>query len=208
MNTVSVKSSLIFFISIGYLAPIQAAIKCWTNDTGIRECSFTVPLKYAGREIQIMNSQGQVIRTIPADKTPEEKKKAAELAKIEAEKKRIKDERRRQDIILLNTFTSVDDIVLSRDAKISAIESIIKISESNQTRQQKILDKYTQRAGNFERKSRKVPDSILKEIENSKNKIKAMDDFIENRKQEKLVIFQKYQHDINRFKELKSLRPR
>jgi len=206
MNTI--KSSLIFFISIGYLAPTQASIKCWNNDTGIRECSFTVPLKYAGREIQIMNSQGQVIRTIPADKTPEEKKKAAELAKIEAEKKRIKDERRRQDIILLNTFTSVDDIVLSRDAKISAIESIIKISESNRTRQQKALDKYTRRAGNFERKSRKVPDSILKEIENSKNKIKAMDDFIDNRKQEKLIIFQKYQRDINRFKELKSLRPR
>ncbi len=208
MYKLSIKISLILFISISYLAPGQAAIKCWKNDAGIRECSFTVPLKYRGREIQIMNSQGQVIRTIPADKTPEEKEKAAALAKIEAEKKRKKDEQRRKDIILLNTFTTVDDIILSRDAKITAIESIIKISESNRAKQQKTLDKHTQRAGNFERKSRKVPDSILKEIEKSKNKIKTIDDFIENRKQEKLVIFQKYEKDINRFKELKSLRPR
>ena len=208
MNKFSVKIGLIFFISSSYLVPTQAAIKCWKNDDGIRECSFTVPLKYAGREIQIMNSQGQVVRTIPADKTPEEKIKAAELAKIQAEKKRKKDEQRRKDIILLNTFTTVDDIIISRDAKLTAIESIIKISESNRIKQQKILDKHTQRAGNFERKSRKVPDSILKEIEKSKDKIKAMDSFIENRKQEKLVIFQKYQRDINRFKELKSLRPR
>ncbi len=207
MYKLSIRISLIFFISTAYLSPAQATIKCWKNDEGVRECSFTVPLKYRGREIQVMNSQGQVIRTIPADKTPEEKKKAAELAKIEAEEKRKKDEQRRKDIILLNTFTTVDDIILSRDAKITAIESIIKISESNREKQQKILDKHTQRAGNFERKSRKVPDSILKEIEKSKNQIKTINNFIENRKQEKLLIYQKYEKDINRFKKLKSLRP-
>ncbi len=208
MYKLAIKISLIFIISVSYIAPSLAAIKCWTNDAGTRECSFTVPLQYRGREIQIMNSQGQVIRTIPADKTPEEKKKAAAQAKIEAEKKRIRDEQRRKDIILLNTFTTVDDIIFSRDTKITAIESIIKISESNRSKQQKLLDKYTQRAGNFERKSKKVPDSILKEIEKYKRKIKEVDDFIENRKQEKLAIFQKYERDINRFKELKSLRPR
>jgi len=208
MYKLAIKISLIFIISVSYIAPSLGAIKCWTNDTGTRECSFTVPLQYRGREIQIMNSQGQVIRTIPADKTPEEKKRAAAQAKIEAEKKRIRDEQRRKDIILLNTFTTVDDIIFSRDTKITAIESIIKISESNRLKQQKLLDKYTQRAGNFERKSKKVPDSILKEVEKYKRKIKEVDDFIENRKQEKLTIFQKYERDINRFKELKSLRPR
>jgi len=207
MYKLPLKIGFIFLISIGYLVSGQAAIKCWKNDTGTRECSFTVPLKYAGREIQIMNAQGQVIRTIPADKTPEEKKQAAKLAKIEAEKKRIKDERRRKDIILLNTFTTVDDIILSRDAKIIAIESIIKISESNRTKKQKLLDKYTQRAGNFEGKSNKIPASILKSIEESKHQIKESDNFIENQKQEKLKIYKKYQRDITRFKKLKSLRP-
>ena len=202
------KISVIFCLSLFYLAPAAAAIKCWKNDAGVRECSFTVPLKYRGREIQVMNSQGQVIRVIPADKTPEEKKKAAELAKIEAEKKRLKDERRRQDIILLNTFTTVDDIILSRDTKITAIDSIIKISESNRQKKQKLLDKYTQQAGNFERKSKKVPESILKNIEKIKKQIKETDDFIENQKQEKLAIFKKYEADIARFKELKSLKPR
>jgi len=204
----SKKISLILMLSIGYLAPSQAAIKCWKNDTGIRECSFTVPLKYRGREIQIMNSQGQVIRTIPADKTPEEKKKAAALAKIAAEKKRIRDERRRQDRILLNTFTTIDDIMLSRDAKLTAIESLIKISESNLGKKRKTLDKYTQRAANFERKSNKVPESILKDIKKAKNKIKESNNFIEKRKQEKLAIFQKYERDITRFKKLKSFKPR
>ncbi len=207
MYKLPLKIGFIFFISMGYLVPGLAAIKCWKNDAGIRECSFTVPLKYAGREIQIMNAQGQVIRTIPAEKTPEEKAQAAKLAKIEAEKKRIKDERRRKDIILLNTFTTVDDIILSRDAKITAIESIIKISESNRAKKQKLLDKYTQRAGNFERKSNKIPASILKSIEKSKHQIKESGDFIENQKQEKLQIYKKYQRDIARFKKLKSLRP-
>ncbi len=207
MSKLSIKISLIFIISISYIGPSQAIIKCWKNDVGTRECSFTVPLKYVGREIQIMNGQGQVIRTIPADKTPEEKKQAAKLAKIEAEKKRIKDERRRQDIILLNTFTTVDDITLSRDTKLIAIESIIKISESNRSKRQKALDKHTRNAGNFERKSNKVPKPILKDIERTKAQIAKIDTFIESRKQEKLAIFQKYERFITRFKELKSLRP-
>lgn len=208
MSKLSIKISLIFIISISYIAPSQAIIKCWKNDDGVRECSFTVPRQYVGREIQIMNTQGQVIRIIPADKTPEEKEQAAKLAKIEAEKKRIKDERRRQDIILLNTFTTIDDIILSRDTKLIAIESIIKISESNRLKRQKALDKHTKNAGNFERKSNKVPKAILKNIERTKAQIAKIDSFIEDRKQEKLAIFQKYEYDITRFKKLKSLKPR
>lgn len=202
------KISLIFVCFLAYLAPAYAAIKCWKNDKGVRECSYTVPKKYAGYEIQIINSQGHVIQTIPAERTPEQKKKDAALAKIAAEKKRLIDEQRRRDRILINTFISVEDILLSRDTKSNAIDSIIKISKSNRKKQQKIFDSHTQRAGNFERKSQKVPASILKDIEKSKAKLKEFDDFIEIREQEKLALHLKYDADIKRFKELKALRPR
>ena len=125
------KVLLLSFLFIGYLQPSYAAIKCWQNNQKQRECSYTVPKKYLGREIQIINSKGQVIKTIPADKTPEQKIQDAKLAKIAAEKKRIKDEKRRRDRILISTFVSVEDILLSRDTKVTAIDSIIKISKSN-----------------------------------------------------------------------------
>lgn len=202
------KISLIFICLVGYLIPGYAAIKCWKNDKGLRECSYTVPKKYLGSEIQILNSQGQVIKTIPADRTPEQKKQDAKIAKIAAEKKRIRDERRRRDRILVNTFISVEDILINRDSKVTAIDGIIKISKSNRKKQQKILDTHTQRAGNFERKSQKVPESILKAIEKTKAELKVFDDFIESREQEKLTLHLKYDADIKRFKELKTIKPR
>ena len=186
------KVLLLSFLFIGYLQPSYAAIKCWQNNQKQRECSYTVPKKYLGREIQIINSKGQVIKTIPADKTPEQKIQDAKLAKIAAEKKRIKDEKRRRDRILISTFVSVEDILLSRDTKVTAIDSIIKISKSNRKKQQKTLDKHTRRAANFERKNQKVPETILADVKKSKEKLKVFDDFIELRKQEKLKLHLKY----------------
>lgn len=208
MYKLIVQTSLIATCTLTYLAPGFTAIKCWKNDKGSRECSYTVPKKYYGREIQILNSQGQVVKTIPADRTPEQKKRDAARAKIAADKKRVIDERRRRDRILVNTFVSVEDILLSRDTKALAIDGIINISKSNRKKQQKVLDKHTQRAGNFERKNQKVPATILKDIEKSKAKLKEFDDFIESRNQEKQVLFKKYDADIKRFKELKSIKPK
>ena len=202
------KILLVSFFLLGYLQTSYAAIKCWKNNQGHRECSYTVPKKYLGREIQILNSNGQVVRTIPADKTPAEKIRDAKIAKIAAEKKRIKDDKRRRDRILVNTFISVEDILLSRDSKVTAIDSIIKITKSNRKKQQKILDKHTQRAANFERKNQKVPKTILADIKKSKVKLKVYDDFIEVREQEKLKLHLKYDSDIKRFKELKAIKPR
>ena len=102
----------------------------------------------------------------------------------------------------------MEDILLSRDTKITAIDSIIKISKSNRKKQQAILDKHTQRAANFERKNQKVPETILADIKTSKQKLKVFDDFIELRKQEKLKLHLKYDSDIKRFKELKEIKPR
>jgi len=208
MNKFTNKIFIIVTLMASYIPSTVAAIKCWENDKKIRECSFTVPKKYLGTEIQIINSQGQVIQTIPADKTPAQKKKDAELAKIAADKKQLIAERRRKDRILINTFISVDDIILSRDAKSTAIDSIINITESNRAKQQKILDRQTKNAGNFERKSQKVPEKILEDIKSSKIRIKEYNDFIETKKQEKLSLHQKYDSDIKRFKELKAIKPR
>jgi len=208
MYKFSVKICLILACLLGYLAPGFAAIKCWKNDKGVRECSYTVPKKYSGYEIQILNDRGQVTQTIPAERTAAQKKQDAALAKIAAEDKRIKDEQRRRDLILVRTFVSVEDIILNRESKLNAIDSIIKISKSNRKKHQKILDEYTKQAGNFERKNQKVPETILKNIEKSKGQLKEFDDFIETRNQEKLTIHQKYDADIERFKELKSIKPK
>ena len=208
MNKLAAKISLISVCVLGFLAPGFAAIKCWKNEKGTRECSYTVPQKYSGYEIQILNAQGQVIKTIPAERTAKQKIKDAAEEKIAAEKKRIKDDQRRRDLILVRTFVSVEDILLSRDTKALAIDGIIKISQANRKKQQKILDKHTRRAGNFERKNQKVPETILKDIENSKAKLKEFDDFIESRNQEKQVLYKKYDADIKRFKELKAIKPK
>lgn len=208
MNKLLGTIPFITLITISYSPASIAAIQCWQNNEGLRECSYTVPKKYLGREIKILNKRGQVIRIIPADKTPAEKKRAAELAKIAAEKKRLVEEQRRRDRILVNTFVSVEDILLSRDTKSTSIDSIIKITQSNRAKQQKILDLHTKRAGNFERKNLKVPKKIVANIEKSKAKIKEYDDFIESRRQEQLAIHLKYNADIARFKELKAIKPR
>lgn len=196
-------------VSLILLLPVTqaSAIKCWKNDQDIKECGFTVPREYANREIQILNQQGQVIRTIPRARTPQEKIHDAELAKIEKEKQHKIAERRRQDRILLNTFTTENDILISRDKKLEQLDGLITITLGNNITVEKNLRALTSRAANYERNSNPVPEKLIKNINTLKQKIDNNLAYIETQKKDKKEINKKFAKDIKRFRELKKIKP-
>ena len=94
-----------------------ARFKCWTNDEGVRECGNVVPPKYSQKQHEEVNNQGVTVRQITRAKTKEEiereEKAAAEKAAREKEVARIAKIRAAKDRVLLDTFTTEDDLVLA-----------------------------------------------------------------------------------------------
>lgn len=195
------------FLSITALVlPSQAhaRIKCWTNNEGVRECGNAVPPEFAQKSHKEISKHGLVMEEQERAKTEEELAEEKRLAAIEAEETRKAEEQAKQDKILLDTFSSVDDIEMTRDGKIAAIESSIKHTNKRSKKIQIDLDKRIQTAAAEERAGKAPSESLLKDIESLRRQIKNNESYITKKRAEQTQVREEYAIDIARFNELKN----
>ncbi|MCZ6526664.1 MAG: hypothetical protein O6928_08975 [Gammaproteobacteria bacterium] len=186
--------------------PVQARIKCWTNNEGIRECGTYVPPEYAQKGHQEISEHGTVAKQHDRTKTLEEIAEQERLAAIAAEKQKAADEQIKHDRILLDTFTTVDDIEMSRDGKIGVIESAITLSKKRNEKIQQDLDNRIQAAAKAERSGKTPDEALIKDIEDLRRQIKNNQVFIKEKHREQEAVRQAYNADIVRFNRLKAAR--
>ncbi len=201
-------SALIIVFMLSGLAisgSVQARIKCWTNNEGVKECGNKIPPEFAQKSHQEIGKGGIVREETERAKTNEELAEAKRLAKIETEEKQKEEEQKKLDKILLGTFDSVSDIERARDERVSALESTIKLTEQRSHKIQLDLTKRIQSAATQERGGKSPPEALLKDIESLKRQMKNNDAFIEGKRAEQEEIKQAHAKDIERFKKLKGI---
>ena len=174
-------------------------IMCWQNKQKVRECGETVPPEYAQQRIEVLNDQGIIIKVIHARKT------RAQLAQEEqqAQKQAAENERRRQDIILLKTYTSEQEMQASRDKKLTTIDGNISIVNGNIRILTGSLEHLQKQAANHERSGSKVPAQLLNDITSTKKQIVATEQHLNETMQRRSDIVKQYEKDLARYRELK-----
>lgn len=189
------------------LSAEAANIKCWNNKDGVRECGAMVPPEYAQQRVEVVNDKGQVIKVLPRALTAKELE-AARLAELEKKKQERREiEKKRQDMILLRTFTTERDLELSRKSKVDAIKGIIEITSSNTKTLRKNLRELQKKAADYERGGERVPASLLEDMSSLKSQIKDNEGFVAKKQQAIINLEKKYDSDLNRYRELKKVRP-
>jgi hypothetical protein len=189
----------------GASLPAGAAIKCWTNAEGVRECGESVPPEFAQQGHETIKKSGAVQETERA-KTPEELEAAKVQAQEEAKAKQAQEDAARQDETLLATYTSTEDIERARDDQIAALDSTIHVTKTRNAKIQQDLDKRIEAAAAEERAGKSPNDALLKDIESLRRQVANNDEFVETKKQEQEKLRQQYAAKIERFKELKGQR--
>ena len=207
MNKNIVNTSIIILTLAGLsvTTTVQARMKCWTNNEGVRECGDRVPPEYAQKGHQELSKSGMVKSETERAKTEEELAEEKRLAKLEAEELKKKEEQEKLDKILLETFSSEADIERARDERVSAVEATIKLAEQRNSKIQLDLDKRIQSAAAEERSGKKPSEALLKDIESLKRQIKNNDNFIVDKRAEQEEIKKAHALDIERYKKLKGI---
>ena len=182
----------------------HARIKCWTNSEGVKECGNAIPPEYAQKSHEEVSDQGVVVDEQERAKTVEELAEEKRLADIKAEEARMEEEQAKQDKMLLDTFSSVDDIEMTRDGKIAAMESSIKLTNTRIEKIQTDLDKRIETAAVEERAGKAPSEALLKDIESLNRQIKDNKLFITNNRAEQAQLQEAYALDIARFNKLKT----
>ena len=179
-------------------------IMCWQNKQKIRECGGTVPPEYAQQRIEVLNEQGMVIKVI------EPRKSKADLAREaqEAKKQEALDERRRQDMILLQTFTTEQDLLDSRDKKVATLDGTISIANGNLRILNNNLEQLQKQAANHERAGQAIPKQLVADIDSVKNQIAENEKYVTTKQKAREDIIDKSTDDLKRYRQLRQVKPR
>lgn len=202
LNKTIICALFITFVS----GPAFARIVCWTNKDGVKECGDHVPPEYSQKSTQEMNDQGMVIDEKARAKTDAEIAEEKKQQEIQAEKDRVAAEAKKRDMILLSTFSSVDDINLARDGKITAIDSAIGLANKRKEKFQSDLDKYIKQAAEQERSGKPASEELQNDIDSTRRQLKSNDEFIAEKEAEKEQVTKDAEADVARFKELKGIK--
>jgi len=204
IQTTQLTKLLLLLSAIIFTLPIHASIKCWKTKDGVRECGYQVPDEYRKTRIEILNKNGVVVRIIEA---PKNKKQLAEQARRDKALAKIAD-RKRRDRILLRTFTTERDLIIARDNRVTAVRSLVEITESNNSTVRFNLQSLREQAGNYERGGKELPKSLIAKIEKGDVQIHNNNEYIKKRLSEIAKIKKDYKFDLERFRYLKEQQKR
>jgi hypothetical protein len=175
----------------------------WVDENGQIRYGDRVPPQYAKKSNETLNKQGVVIDKKAAAKTKHQIAEEQRLAKVKAEQERKRQEQAHLDRILLDTFTNEDEMILTRDGKIEAIEAEIRVTKSRTEKIKQRLAEQKLRAANLERAGKAVPQKLQRNIREARRQIHYNSEYVANRRKAQQAIRKTFEVDINRFRALK-----
>lgn len=189
-------------LGAGLSGEAQARMYKWTDAQGNVHYGDRIPPEYAEQEQRRLNEQGVTVEVKERSKTPEELAEERRLAEIKAAEEERRRRQQAQDRILLDTFSNEDEIIMTRDGKLNAIDAIVRVTEGRIESLRSRLTELTTRAANLERGGKVVPDTLHQDVRSARQQIDNNQAYIAQKEREQQDIREQYEADIQRFREL------
>lgn len=178
-------------------------IICWKDKSGkVIGCGDVVPLEYRDSATKELDRRGITIRQSDAALTPEQRKaQQAELERKQAEE-RSNEARRRQDRILLDTYSNEGDIKYDRGRRTQEIESDI---DSLQVRLKKSIAGQANaraRAEQFRKLNKPAPTEARDELDRIAGETAKIENQIAQKRKDIAALNKKYDEIRKRYLEL------
>ena len=175
----------------------------WVDDKGEVHYGDRIPPEYSDKERRKLNEQGRTLEVYKAARTPEEIAESERLEALRLEQEKQDAEQQRKDHVLMATYSSEDDLLKTRDGKLASVEGLIQLTSRRIESMQLRMKQLTEDAADFERSGKPVPELLTRQIENIRIQTAENESFIVIKKQEQAEINERFQKDIQRFRELK-----
>ena len=202
-----ITNTVIISLGIVLSTPLAMSqtLKRWQDADGNWHFGDTIPPEYAQQGHEEVSKQGIVREVKDRAKTDEEIAEEKRLAEIEKQKQMEAEKQARQDRILIDTFSNIEDIEAARDDALAAIDSRIILIEKQNESIQSDLDSRIQQAATQEKNGQKPNEDLLADIESLQKQIKTNQTAIDESRKEQEQVKANYQADIDRYKELKGI---
>lgn len=192
---------------LGAVAPLTQAqhFYRWVDDQGNVQYTDKIPPSQIDKAHTELSPDGIRVTEVPPVMTPEEIQRERELERLRAQQQRLIDEQKAQDRVLLRTFRSIDDMIMVREGKLSAIDVMIQVTKSNIQRQREWLLQLRAEAADLERAGEPVTDQLKNRIATTERALNQALATILEREQQKQEIRENFARDLKRFRQLKDI---
>jgi hypothetical protein len=201
--------SMLFVLLVGIVGTAQAKLYRWVDEEGNVHYSDRVPPAAAEKERKVLNEEGRTIERHQRAKTREEVEQRRRSEQQIIEEARRREEQQRQDRMLLMTFTTAEDLEHVRDDRVAAVDAQIMILDEKLERLRKArADLDAQAAKLTEGGQAMISDDLNQRLQRNEAEIRRSEAYLESRRAERQAIVDKFNADLERFKELKAKRSR
>lgn len=161
----------------------------YRNAEGNVVVDYTVPPEFAGKGYDILSSQGRLLETVEPQLEDEGLASSPEIQAA----------REREDGYILRSYRSVREIEIAGQRKLDMIHREIEILESNIESARNRRGAEQERAANYERSGRPVPDSILRVLRELEIQLQQADGLLAKRRSEYEETEKRYDWYARRF---------
>lgn len=139
----------------------------WVDERGNVHYSESLPPEQVNRGGKKINEKGMTVETLAGAKTAEQREQEGRLKRLHAGLVRVIGEQAERDEVLMRTFRSVEDIQQTLQGKLTTLDSLMRVVQTNRERQTAQLDALQKKAAGLERNGKSVPEKLKQEIQAS-----------------------------------------
>lgn len=177
----------------------------YVDEDGVVHYSDTIPPSAVPRGHAELAPTGVTIRRVDRAKSREEVEREQEIERLRQEAQALVEAHQAENRTLLETFRSVDDMLMVRDGKIAAIDVAIQVVRRNIRSQQDQVRLLRGDAADLERSGKPISEQLDLDIAAAEQSIHGAMTEIVRREQEKQALKDRFEADIKRFQVLKNI---
>jgi hypothetical protein len=196
---------LIAILAAPALAEEKEVFK-WTDEEGNVYYGDSVPPEFAERPKTVLNDQGVAVNELEGKKTAEQLAEEERQREIQV----AQELQKRADMALLNTYLSVEEIVMHRDRRVELFTAQRRVTElylrNLERRHKSVRDEASKyRPYSDDPSAPMIDDDLADELREIKETIRRHEHNLEKYEYEEKQIFDRFNHDVERFKILKGI---
>jgi len=198
-------------LSAGILNPATGGqLYRWTDENGVVHYGDRIPPEATKLDREELNEYGITIKQLPHEMTNAERAEHQRKEAIEAaEEQRIRDASER-DVVLLNTYLSVNEIESLRNRRKELLDGQIRVTELYLENLRTKLARLQKEASRFQPynpdpNAPPIHDWMAKELSNTLNSILSYEKTLNNTRDAQVALITKFDSDIDRYRYLRGL---
>ena len=182
----------------------SGTIICWTDDHGQRFCGDHVPAQYSQKQRDVFDQRGVLVQTFKAEQTAEQRA-ADERKQRDAEHAQEQQQQQQQnDSFLMQTYSSVTQLREMRDSRLQTFDVRIDLATKAVRDGAESLKDLQDRADDDHTAGRDPDPKLLAQIKNFENSQADNIRVLARIQQDRDVASTQFEHDIQRYQELRS----